>query len=166
MLRPWKGFFPRIGPDCYIDAAAVLIGDVEIAGRSSVWPCAVLRGDEAAIRVGSGTSIQDNCVLHAATTVGNDVTVGHGAIVHGCIVEDGCLIGMGAIIMNDAVIGHHSLVGAGALVTGGVVIPPNSLVLGSPAKVVRPLRDSELADMKRQSDVYLTLTQEYLAGEE
>ncbi len=165
MLRPWKGSFPKVGPDCYIDDAAVLIGDVEIADRSSVWPCAVLRGDEAAIRVGSGTSIQDNCVLHGPTTVGDDVTVGHGAIVHGCTVEDGCLIGMGATIMNDAVVGHHSLVGAGALVTGGVVIPPNSMVLGSPAKVIRPLRDSELAAMKRQSDVYLTLTEEYLAGE-
>ncbi len=161
MIRSLKGKRPQIGNDCYIDDAAVLIGDVTIGDRSSVWPCAVLRGDEAPITVGSGSSVQDNCVLHGGASVGSDVTLGHGAIVHGCTVEDGCLIGMGAIVMDGAVIGHHSLVGAGALVTGKTTVPPGSMVLGSPAKVVRPLKEEEYKAMKWQSDVYLELIEEY-----
>jgi carbonic anhydrase/acetyltransferase-like protein (isoleucine patch superfamily) len=131
-----------------------VIGDVVIGPRSSIWPTVVLRGDDAPIRIGTETSIQDGSVLHTTTDlseciVGDRVTVGHKVILHGCTVEDECLIGMGAIILDNAVIGRGSVVGAGTLITQNKVIPPNSLVLGSPGKVVRECGDAErrLIDM-------------------
>jgi gamma-carbonic anhydrase len=143
---------PRLGKGAFVARSAVVIGDVTIGDRSSIWFNAVLRGDLNRIVVGHHTNVQDNAVLHLADNfpcvVGNYVTIGHGAMVHACTVEDGSLIGMGATILDGAVIGTQSLVGARALVTEGTRIPPGSLVLGMPARVVRRLATREKAALK------------------
>ena len=141
-LERYRSFEPEVAPTAYVHPDASVIGEVFVGDRSSVWPTAVLRGDDGPVRVGALTSIQDGCVLHnttgvSTTVVGDRVTVGHRAILHGCTVEDDCLIGMGAIVLDGAVVGRGSIVGAGAVVTQNKVIPPESLVLGMPAKVVR-----------------------------
>lgn len=141
----------------YIAPSAIVTGDVTLGENVSIWYGAVLRGDSGAISVGEGTNIQDGCVLHEKTTVGSYCTVGHGAIVHGCTVGDRCLIGMGAIILNGAVLGDDCIVGAGALVTGKMCAPAGSLVLGSPAKVVRPLTEDELLSLKADAEHYIQL---------
>jgi carbonic anhydrase/acetyltransferase-like protein (isoleucine patch superfamily) len=152
---------PQIDPSAYVAAQAVVIGDVRLAARSSIWPTAVLRGDINFIEIGEESNIQDGCIVHLAddlpTCVGKLVTVGHRAILHACTVEDECLIGMGATILDGAVIGRGSIVGAHALVTGGVRIPPGSLVLGTPAKVVRPLSAAEIAGIRTWADHYVEL---------
>ena len=152
---------PQIDPTAYVASQAVVIGDVRLAARSSVWPMAVLRGDINFIEIGEGSNIQDGSIVHLAddlpTRVGKLVTVGHRAILHACTVEDECLIGMGATILDGAVIGKGSIVGAHALVTKGTHIPPGSLVLGAPAKVVRPLRPEEIADIRTWADHYIAL---------
>ena len=132
--------------DVFIADTAVVVGDVTLGKGSSVWFHAVIRGDEGAITIGENTNIQDGAILHEETVVGSNCTIGHGAIVHGCTVGDNTLIGMGAIVLGGAKIGSHCLVGAGALVTGKMDAPDGSLILGSPAKVVRPLTDAERED--------------------
>lgn len=143
---------PRLGKGVYITQTAVVLGDVKIGAGSSVWYNAVLRGDINRIVVGHHTNIQDNAVLHLADDfpciVGNHVTVGHSAIVHACRIGDEVLIGMGAVILDGAVVGKQSLIGANALVTQGMKIPPGSLVLGSPAKIVRKLTTEERGQLK------------------
>lgn len=143
---------PRLGKGVYITQTAVVLGNVKIGVGSSVWYNAVLRGDINRIVVGHHTNIQDNAVLHLADDfpciVGNHVTVGHSAIVHACRVGDEVLIGMGAVILDGAVVGKQSLIGANALVTQGMKIPPGSLVLGSPAKIVRKLTIEERGQLK------------------
>lgn len=139
---------PNIDPLAFIHPDATIIGHVTVHAHASVWPAAVLRGDMGSIEIGEATSIQDGSVVHLTegwsnTRVGRRVTVGHRAIIHGATVEDECLIGMGAILLDNAVIGSGSLVGAGSLVTAGMVVPPGSLVLGSPARVVRPVNAKE-----------------------
>lgn len=138
---------PALGRGVYVARGAVVVGDVAIGEGSSVWYNAVLRGDINFIRVGHHSNIQDNAVLHLADdfpcVVGDYVTVGHSAVVHACTIGDDVLIGMGAIILDGAVIGRQSLIGAGALVTQRTQIPEGSLVIGSPAKVVRPLTAQE-----------------------
>src|SRR5476651_2703059 len=135
---------PRIDPSAYVAPQAVVIGDVRLAAQSSVWPTSVLRGDINFIEIGEGSNVQDGSIVHLAedlpVRVGKLVTVGHRAILHACVVEDECLIGMGATILDGAVIGRGTIVGAHALVTGKMQIPPGSLVMGMPAKVIRPLR--------------------------
>lgn len=130
-----------------ISPASTVIGDVTLGANSSVFAGASLRGDDAPICVGCNTNLQEGVCVHVDVdypcTIGNNVTVGHGAILHGCTVEDGALIGMGAIVMNGAVIGAGSMVAAGALVTQGKIFPPNSLIMGSPAKLVRELSKEE-----------------------
>ena len=121
----------------YIASGAVVTGDVELGNDVSIWHNAVLRGDSGKITVGDRTNIQDGCIVHEETHIGADCTVGHGAIVHGCTVGDGCLIGMGAIVLNGAVLGEGCLVGAGAVVTGKTNAPAGSVLLGSPAKIVK-----------------------------
>ena len=128
----------------YIAPNATVVGDVTLGNDVSIWYGAVLRGDSGAIQVGDRTNIQDNCVLHEAVTLGSGCSVGHGAILHGCTVGDDCVIGMGAILLNGAVLGDHCLVGAGAVVTGKMNAPDGSLILGNPAKVVRPLTEEEI----------------------
>ena len=143
----------QIDSSCFIAPNAIVIGDVAMGAQSSVWYACVLRGDVAPIRIGERTNIQDGTIIHAdpgyPTTVGNDVTVGHGAIVHGATVEDGALIGIRATLLNGCVIGAGSVIGAGALVPEGMVVPPNSVVLGVPGKVVRPV-DEKLAERNRR----------------
>jgi carbonic anhydrase/acetyltransferase-like protein (isoleucine patch superfamily) len=152
---------PQIDPAAYVSPHAVVIGDVRLAARSSVWPMAVLRGDINYIEIGEGTNIQDGAIVHLAedlpVRVGRLVTVGHRAILHACTVEDNCLIGMGATILDGAVIGRDSIIGAHALVTKGAQIPPGSLVMGTPAKVVRPLRQDEIDGIRIWADHYVDL---------
>ena len=152
---------PRIDPTAYVAPQAVVIGDVRLAARVSVWPMAVLRGDINFIEIGEGSNIQDGAIVHLAedlpVRVGRLVTVGHRAILHACVVEDECLIGMGATILDGAVVGRGSIVGAHALVTKEMEIPPGSLVMGTPGKVVRPLRPDEIAGIRVWADHYVDL---------
>ena len=166
MTQSYGKHHPQVDPDARVAETAVVVGEVSVEAGASLWYGAVLRGDEAPIRVGRDSNIQDNAVLHCdddfPMTVGRRVTVGHGAILHGCTVEDGALIGMGAVLLNGCVIGADSLVAAGALVTQGAVIPPGSLVVGSPARVKRPLRPDELAGLAQDAEKYLRLSAELL----
>ena len=150
---------PALGKGVFIAKGAVVLGDVALGNYSSVWYNAVLRGDINRIQVGHHSNIQDNAVLHLADdfpcVVGNYVTVGHSAIVHACNVGDEVLIGMGAVILDGAVVGRQSLIGAKALVTQGTKIPPGSLVLGAPAKVVRSLTRKERAGLKAWAEKYV-----------
>jgi carbonic anhydrase/acetyltransferase-like protein (isoleucine patch superfamily) len=150
---------PRLGPGVYLAKTAIVLGDVTIGAHSSIWYGAVLRGDINRIVVGHHTNIQDNAVLHLADDyaciVGNWVTVGHGAIVHACRVGDEVLVGMGAVILDGAVVGKQSLVGAKALVKQGMKIPPGSLVLGAPARVVRKLTKPERTKLKWWAKKYV-----------
>jgi carbonic anhydrase/acetyltransferase-like protein (isoleucine patch superfamily) len=150
---------PKLGKGVYIATTGVVLGDVTLGDRSSVWYHAVLRGDINRIVIGRGTNIQDNAVVHLADDfpclIGDYVTVGHSAIVHACTVGNEVLVGMGAVILDGAVIGEQSIVGANALVTQGAKIPPGSLVLGSPAKVVRALSAKERAGLKHWADKYV-----------
>ena len=132
----------------YLAPGAHVVGDVRLGRQGSLWYGAVLRGDRGPITVGDGTNIQDNAVLHDATTVGRGCTIGHCAVVHGCTVGDGCTVGMGAIVLNGAVLGENCMVGAGAVVTGKMRAPAGSLLVGNPARVVRPLRPEEIAAMQ------------------
>ena len=142
-------------------------GDVSIEDKSSIWFGAVLRGDDNYIRIGKGTNIQDNAVIHVTkdtnpTIIGDYVTVGHNAIIHGATVEDHCLIGMGAIVLDGSVIGKNTIIGAGSLVTGGKEIPEGVLCLGSPAKVIRKLREDEIEKLYDSGEHYIKLAEIYL----
>ncbi len=158
-LDKFLGQRPVLGQGVYIAKTAVVLGDVTIGDHSSVWYHSVLRGDINRIVVGHHTNIQDNAVLHLADDyaciVGNWVTVGHSAIVHACTVGDECLIGMGAVVLDGAVIGEQCLIGARALVTQRTQIPPGSLVMGSPAKIVRALTAEERAGLKHWAEKYV-----------
>ena len=144
----------------YIAPNATVVGDVKLENNVSVWYGAVLRGDSGAITVGEGTNIQDGAVMHEETCVGAGCTIGHNAIVHGCTVGDNCVIGMGAIVLSGAVLGDNCLVGAGAVVTGKTNAPAGSLLLGSPAKVVRQLTDEQIAEQRRGAEHYIALAKE------
>jgi len=168
MLRPFKSAYPQVDSSAFVDDSAQVIGDVVIGAESSVWMNAVIRGDVNSIRIGRETSIQDGTVVHVnhtpshPTVVGDQVTVGHGVVLHGCVVEDRCLIGMGAILLNGCRIGSESIVAAGTLVPERVTIPPRSLVMGSPARVKRPLTDDEVAGIVKSADSYVRYRLEYL----
>lgn len=166
MIHPYQNNLPILASSARMAANATVLGNVSLEAESNIWFGAVLRGDAASIRIGEGSNVQDNVVIHCDPTypvsVGKDVTIGHGAIIHGCTVQDNCLIGMGAILLNGCVIGEGSLVAAGALVTQGAVIPPNSLVMGSPAKVVRPLRPAEFEDILNSAKEYRHLSVQQL----
>ena len=148
-------------PDVLICDGARVSGDVTLGKGVSVWYNAVLRGDDGAVTVGENTNIQDCAVLHEETHVGAGCTVGHGAIVHGCTVGDNTVVGMGAIVLNGAKIGRNCMVGAGAVVTGKTDAPDGSLLVGSPAKVVRPLTDEEVAGLRRNAGHYIELKEMY-----
>ncbi len=149
MIRPYRGTTPKVAPSAYVDSSAQIIGDVWIGERSSIWPCAVLRGDVGAIRIGDDTSIQDCSVLHQdegfSMIVGNRVTVGHCVTLHGCVVEDDCVVGIGATILNGARLGAGSVIGAGALVPEGMQVPAGSVIMGVPGKVRRQVTEAERA---------------------
>ena len=140
MLRPYRGGMPVVHPTAFVDESAQVIGDVQIGAESSVWMNAVIRGDVNSIRIGERTNVQDGTVIHVMhhthpTAVGDDVTIGHGAIVHGCTVGSRVLLGMGAILLNGSTIGEDTIVAADSLVTENMAVPPRSLVMGSPARV-------------------------------
>jgi carbonic anhydrase/acetyltransferase-like protein (isoleucine patch superfamily) len=157
---------PQLGEKAWVADSAVVIGDVVLGERASIWYGAVVRGDVEKIRIGADTNIQDNSVIHVdssgwATTVGKGVTVGHRVVLHGCTIRDGSLIGIGAIVMNGAEIGEQTLVAAGALVPPGAKIPSGVLAVGSPAKVKRQLTDEEKADLRESARHYVELAAEH-----
>jgi carbonic anhydrase/acetyltransferase-like protein (isoleucine patch superfamily) len=167
VLRPFRGTSPRVHPTAFVDASAQVIGDVEIGDESSVWMCTVIRGDVHWIKVGKRTSIQDGTIVHAMTgthptSIGDNVTVGHAAVIHGCTIEDQCLIGMGAILLNGSHVGAGSIVAAGALLVEGQKVPPRSLVMGSPGKVKRLLTQAEIADIQKYADRYVGYRLDYM----
>lgn len=157
-IYQYDQYIPQIEDSVYVANEAVIIGRVQLDAHCSIWPCAVLRGDNEPIILGEGSNAQDGAILHTdpgyPCRVGKNVTIGHQAMLHGCTVEDGSLIGIQAVVLNGAIIGKDSLVGAGALVTEGKVFPPRSLILGSPARVVRTLTDEEVARLQRNARVY------------
>lgn len=161
---------PNIHPSAFVAPGAVVRGEVHLAENSSVFYNAVLRGDRAPISIGEGTNIQDNCVVHVEydlpVTVGKNVTVGHGAILHGCTIGDETLIGMGAIVLNGAQIGKSCLIGAGALVTQNAVIPDGCMAVGSPARVKRPLTPEEMDGLRQSAADYRQEAQACKALEE
>jgi len=169
MLRTYRGRMPLIHSSCFIDESAQVIGDVEIGEESSVWMQVVIRGDVHHIRIGRRTNVQDGTIVHAMkdthpTIIGDDVTIGHAAVVHGCTIENQCLIGMGAILLNGCRIGSGSIVAAGALVVEHTDVPPRSLVMGSPAKVKRSLGDSDLAEIQMYADRYVAYRRDYMGA--
>lgn len=149
---------PRVQPSCYVHKTAVLIGEVTLGENVSVWPCAVLRGDIAAISVGDNSNIQENACIHvnygAPCMIGSGVSVGHGAVVHGSKIGDNCLIGMNSVVMESE-IGPNCIIGAGAVVPAGKNIPAGSLVMGVPAKVVRKLEEDEVNAIMRNAHEYV-----------
>jgi carbonic anhydrase/acetyltransferase-like protein (isoleucine patch superfamily) len=173
ILLPYQGIMPHVDDTAWVAPGATVIGDVVIGPESSIWFGTVIRGDVHRIRIGARTSIQDLSMVHVThykrpdksdgspTIIGDDVTVGHRVMLHGCTIEDACLIGMSATILDDAVIGRESIVGAGALVTKGKIFPPRSLILGSPAKVVRSLTDDEVAELYASAKRYVGFMQGY-----
>ncbi len=156
---------PHIHDTCFVAPNASVIGAVQIGKDSSVWPFASLRGDSNTIRIGERTSVQDNAVIHTeharGTHIGDDVTIGHNAIVHACTVQDTVLIGMGAIILSGAEIGEESIIAAGAVVPEDTKIPPRSLVMGVPGKIVRELTGEEVARIQENAQVYVEKIQAY-----
>lgn len=167
MIRPYKGHRPRLGQGVYIDPSAQVIGDVTLGDHASVWPCATVRGDVQTITIGAYSNIQDNSVIHVMapdfpTTLGHHVTIGHSVNLHGCTIGDYCLVGIGAIILNGATVGAESIVAAGTLVTEGTSIPSGVMVMGSPAKVRRPLTDEEKAGLREYAQSYFEYKTTYL----
>jgi carbonic anhydrase/acetyltransferase-like protein (isoleucine patch superfamily) len=174
-IRSCNGIAPRLGAAVYVDADAVLIGDVELADDVSIWPCAVVRGDVHHIRVGARSNIQDGAVLHVThdgpytpggspLLIGADVTIGHGAILHACTVEDACLIGMHATVLDGVRVQRHSMIGAGAVVSPGKQVGAGELWLGNPARCVRALSDVEIEMLYYSAKNYVGLKNRYLGG--
>ncbi|MBV9948484.1 MAG: gamma carbonic anhydrase family protein [Myxococcales bacterium] len=164
-----NGVQPTLGDEVFVVETAVVIGDVHLGEQASVWFGAVVRGDCFPIRVGARTNIQDNAVVHVTggrsrTTIGDDVTIGHAAVVHGCTIGRMCLLGIGCIVLDDAVVGEESLIAAGALVTPGTVIPPRSLVMGRPGRVVRAVGGEDLERIRVGAAAYVQYAREYRAG--
>src|SRR5436190_17765293 len=167
MIRPHRARLPRVHPTAFIDESAHVIGDVEIGEESGVWMCVVVRGDVNWIRIGRRTNIQDGSVVHGMlgthpTVIGDEVTIGHGALVHGCTIENRCLIGMGVILLNGSHVGTESIVAAGTLLVENMQVPPRSLVMGSPGKVKRTLTDDEVASIQRYADRYVGYRLDYM----
>ena len=169
MIRAYKGIRPTLGRRAWVDASAQVIGAVELGDDASVWMNTVVRGDVNRIRIGARTNVQDNCVLHVTaqhpTTLAEDVTVGHSVTLHGCRIDSYCLIGMGATILNGAHVGEESIVAAGALVPEGMVVPPRSVVMGSPAKVRRAVTEEERAGLRRYAENYVGYKEDYRSAE-
>jgi len=165
-LIEYLGKKPLLGKNVFVAAGAWLIGDLTIGDESSIWFNAVVRADVHWIKIGSRTNIQDGTVVHvtnqkAPTAIGNNVTIGHGAIIHGCTIEDDCLIGMGATLLDGAVISKGSFVAAGSLVTPGKKFPPGSMIMGSPAKAIRPLNDEERQAISYSAAHYIDTVNNY-----
>ncbi len=168
IIRGFEGRYPKLGEPIYIDPSSAVIGNVELGGHVSIWPHAVIRGDQSTIRVGAWTNIQDNCVVHGDaghdTRIGEYCVVGHGALIHGCTIDDGCMVGMGSIILNGVIVGKGCIIGAGTLLTEGKSFPPDSLILGSPGKVVRDLSPEEIAGIRAAAKFYWDKAVGHLKG--
>jgi carbonic anhydrase/acetyltransferase-like protein (isoleucine patch superfamily) len=175
-IRPYRNVMPTLGERVYVDAMATLVGDVVLGDDVSLWPGVVVRGDVNYVRIGARTNVQDGTVIHVshdgphaklggfATVVGEDVTIGHKAIIHACRIADACLIGMGAIVLDGAVVEKHGFVGAGALVAPGKEVGSGELWLGNPARCVRRLSDAEMEQLLYSAAHYVRLKDRYLAG--
>ena len=168
-LYEYKGIRPRLGKNVFVAPSASVIGDVTLGDDASVWFGVTIRGDLMPIKFGARTNIQDGCVVHvtggqAATTVGDDVTIGHLALVHGCTVGNGCLIGMGAILLDNCEIGDESIIAAGSLVAPRTKIPPRSMVMGRPGKVVRPVTDQDLVWVRGSVQIYVDSARTFTDG--
>lgn len=173
-IRPFENILPILGQRVYVDPAATVIGNVMLGDDVSIWPGTVVRGDVNYIRIGARTNIQDGSIVHVthdgpygkpggfATVIGDDVTIGHGAIVHACVIEDACLIGMGSIVLDGAVVMKHGFVGAGAVVSPGKTVGSGELWLGNPARCVRKLSDKEIEQLYYSAQHYLRLKEKYL----
>jgi carbonic anhydrase/acetyltransferase-like protein (isoleucine patch superfamily) len=166
-IRSFKNITPQIEASAYIDESAQVIGDVVIGPESSIWMNVVVRGDVNQIRIGSRSNIQDLTMVHVMrgthpTTIGNEVTVGHSAVIHGCTIEDRVLIGMASVLLNGVKVGHDSVIAAGTLLTEGTEIPPGSLVMGRPGKVKRELTPEEVTEIRRYADAYVAYRLEYM----
>jgi carbonic anhydrase/acetyltransferase-like protein (isoleucine patch superfamily) len=169
-LERYGAFSPQIDPTAYVHASAHLLGDVTLGSNVSVWPGVVLRGDQGAIRIGADSNLQDLTCAHATggfstVSIGQRVTVGHRVILHGCTVEDDCLIGMGSILLDNCHIEPWCVIGAGAVIPVGMRIPTGSLVLGTPGRVVRQLRERDIEQIKGGKVAYLELAAKYRAQE-
>jgi carbonic anhydrase/acetyltransferase-like protein (isoleucine patch superfamily) len=174
-IRPYQGILPRLGANVYVDPAAHLIGDVELGDDTSLWPAVVVRGDVHHIRIGARTNVQDGSILHVThageytedgfpLVIGNDVTIGHAAVVHACTIHDACLIGMHATVLDGAIVHRHSMIGAGALVAPGKVVGEGELWVGNPARCVRRLSALEIERLYYSAQHYVRLKDRYLAG--
>lgn len=165
----FDGKRPKVDSEAYVSPRASLIGDIEIGADSSIWESAVMRADMNYIRVGKGTSIQDNVTVHTTfmnpTDIGDYVTVGHNSVIHACTIGDRTVIGMGAIVLDGAKVGNDCVIGAGSVVTEGKVIPDGSLVLGIPGKVVKEVSDTMKEAFKAGADLYVELGKQHKASE-
>lgn len=166
MIYPHRNIWPKIHELAFVAPSADIIGDVELGSESSAWFQTVIRGDLEPIRIGCRTNIQDQVTIHTTrrlskVAIGDDVSVGHRALLHGCIIGNRVLIGMGSIIMDNVVIGDDCIIGAGALLTKGMNVPSRSLVLGSPAKVVRELKPEEIAYLLKSAENYVADIKSY-----
>jgi carbonic anhydrase/acetyltransferase-like protein (isoleucine patch superfamily) len=173
MILKFKKWFPKIHKKAWVAPSADVIGNVKIGRDSSIWFGVVIRGDIHKIKIGKRTSIQDLSMIHVThyknedmsdghpTIIGDDVTIGHKVMLHGCTIEDGCLIGMNATVLDGAVIGEGSIVGANSLVTSNKIFPPHSLIMGSPAKVVKTLSDKEVENLIKHAAKYVDFKNEY-----
>ncbi len=169
MIRPFRGTLPTLGAGAYVDTSALVIGDVVIGEQASVWPGAVIRGDVNRIRIGARSNVQDLCAIHADfgelwTEIAEEVTVGHGAILHGCRIGARCLIGMGAKVLNGAHVGEESIVAAGAVVPEGMQVPRRSLVMGVPARLRRAVADGEVEQLRLSAAHYVEYKELHRAG--
>jgi carbonic anhydrase/acetyltransferase-like protein (isoleucine patch superfamily) len=174
-LRPFNNNKPRLGKRVFIDPACIVIGDVVIGDDSSIWPGTIVRGDVNHIRIGARSNIQDGTVIHVShsgpngkpvgypTLIGDDVTIGHGAIIHACSIGDACLIGMGAIVLDGAVVEKNGFVGAGAVIPPGKTVASGELWLGNPAKCVRNLNEQEIEQLYYSAAHYVRLKDMYLS---
>jgi carbonic anhydrase/acetyltransferase-like protein (isoleucine patch superfamily) len=165
-LRAFKGITPTVDPSAYVDVSAQVAGDVHIGPESSVWMNVVIRGDVHRVRIGRRSNIQDLTMVHVMrethpTTIGDEVTIGHSAVIHGCTIEDRCLIGMAAVLLNGVHVGHDSIVAAGTLLTEGTRVPPRSLVMGRPGRVRRELTDDEVREIRWYADNYVRYRLDY-----
>jgi carbonic anhydrase/acetyltransferase-like protein (isoleucine patch superfamily) len=172
-LRAYRGIVPTVAHTAYIDPAAVVIGDVEIGADSSVWPGAVIRGDVQRIRVGARTNVQDGSILHVThdgpytpggfpCLIGDDVTIGHAAVIHACTIEDACLIGMHATVLDGAMVRKHGFVGAGAVIAPGKMVGSGELWVGNPARMLRRLSEAEIERLYYSAGQYVKLKNDYL----
>lgn len=166
MIKEFKGINPIIHNTCYISESVDIIGNVVIKENANIWFGTRIRGDMNSIIIGENTNIQENSVIHVdshcGTYIGNNVTIGHGAIIHGCTINDNVLVGMGSIILNEAIIGKNTIIGAGSLIPQGKEIPEGVLCLGSPAKVIRKLTEEEINKIQESADNYVSISKNYI----